>query len=477
MVDIISNINTCISTGLTVINVISETKNLKKKYGTICNDIILINKLLSEIKEYKRLTEDPLIIKSIYILINNLDNIKKNIECSKNNNIAKRFMKVIFNDIEDKKDEINIILNRIKIMIEIHKNKKLNSRFDIMNLFKINEDTDTDSEQYQRECVNFWEKHFGSENCRVNSDIFVNHLEVECECKLRKQEIDVLKKLIDTDCNGYVTIYEAYFFFTRFGPIKNSRSTILTRAVDSVYDRKNDRIYNWYMGDIFSEKVIHYLYDKGFGTCIIRNEFFSTKREVKNTEKNVFYIVFNAYSFSNRENTFLQIPIRMVNGLYGLQGTSIEQPLKVLDHEGNRFIQKYSSLYEELVIEQKYIRDNYENKVKECLNHHKPVIHNIVNIENKMLCFPNLKELYDFVLCSLKTFAERYKIIYYPYNELDDIDLGTFIQGECINMYSKFNKKWFNLMTGRHPWIKRGEYARREPKKRNSNPFDFCSDR
>jgi len=463
--DILQNIKTCYNTGMDIYNLINSTKQLKFRYADICNDILIILELLDELKKSQRLCQSEFIVDTIYSLEENLKKLEMRINKSKNLNLRRRFLNVIFNDIQDKKDQLNVILNRLKLLMEINREKKLESRFDIINLFE-NENSnnfveDCGGEKTDiKELINFWDRNFGSESNRLQLDIFIQCLENECHHKLRRQEMQILEKLLDTDCNKYISTYEAYFFLRKFGPLSNC----IKNSLNCVYDKKHDKFHDWYLGDVFPEKVVNYLYDKGFGTTIIRNKFFGGRKENHGWSNIVFYIDFVGWSFSKSETTILQIPIIKFNNMYELDIKKIEHCLKILSNEGHEFMRTFKVLFEQIV-------SKMDDTQKFCTC---GVIHEHKGFsESKGVLFDNLHELYIFFLCCLKEYAKLTGLIYFPYLEKNNMNLVELIQGEIVNFFNKFNGKWSYLRNRNNLRFTEQWMSSKKKSKKNPDLFNF----
>lgn len=369
----------CLTISKGLYDFINNVVKLKYKYSELCNDLIIIIGLFYEIKNSRRLEiNNPNINQTIKLIEENLVTLDKKLR--KNLNLKNKIFKTLTKDINDKKYQLNLLIKRLKLLLEINKQKVRNSRLDIVNILK------------DEELIFFWEKNFGSEQNKIDYDILIQSLEDEISIKLRNQEKDILKNIIDIDRNNIISVYEFNIWIKRFGPIKNAiRNTLI-----SLYDPKIDNLYEWYFGDMFFEKVKEFLEDKGFGTTIIRNNFI----QINNFENTVFFLTFVGWSFQNDNIEIFEIPIKKIHNKYQLD---IENIIKFTDC-GTEFIKHFN-----------------------------------FSIENRELIYDDLITLYLDFQNILRKFAHIFNLIYYSHFEKSSY--YNTILGEVINIYNKCSSK------------------------------------
>ncbi len=379
-------IKNCIDMSKKLYMFINKINNLKYDYIELGNDLIIIIELFLEVKNSKRLLECNNIKNTIELIEESLQKLDENIRQSVNMNIKKKVLKVLKNDTNDKKQQLNTLINRLKLLLDISKEKKDKSRLDIVNILK------------EPLLVQFWETNFGSENNNISYDLFIQCMQDELGTKLITQHIKILKKLIDFDDNNNISVYEFNLWIKRFGPIQKSFSN----TFDSLYDTRTDSIYEWYFGDTLYDKIKVFLEDKGFGTTIIRNNFV----QINSNDNVLFYLTFVGWSFSDDNIELFDMPIKKIN--------------------------------EKIFIDYSYAVSSTDEG-KEFLNYFRHKLDN-----NNNMSYDNLKLLYEDFQKTLRSFAKTFGLIYYSHFEVAP-SYYNFILGELINICNKGISKFKRL--------------------------------
>ena len=407
--DIVKILDKSISTCTAIYHFINKVKNLQYEYSQLANDMLIIMELFFEIKNSRLIIlQNDNINDTIQNIAENLDTLSTQLLQSQQNNLKKKIKKVLFNDVNEKKEKLIVLTRRLKLLLDISKEKKSNSRLDIMNILK------------DKDLILFWDKHFGSENNTVPFELFLQSLEDEFQRKFKKEEAEFIRDIIDMDSNRNVSIYEFNLWIRRFGPF----TEILKNSFMGIYDFSRERKYEWYFGDTFKENIEQFLYDKGFGTIIIRNNFL----QLNSGDNILFYLCFVGWSLRKDESTVLQIPIVKNGEKLFLQLEKIE---------------RISPIFEEA----KYFKNLLLDE-----------------IGNKQMEFYYLEEIYKNFSEYLKEFGNNNGLIYYSHFE--NKSYRNIILGEIINILNKINFKWKKII---HNYDDIGE--------KKESRFNFCGAR
>jgi len=376
----ISLLNNCLVVSKKLYDFINSVKNIKHKYNELCNDLIIVISLFYEIKGSRRLIiSNSNIQETIKMIEEKLFYLYRKLRKREKMNYKERILHTLKRDIDEKKESLNLLIKRLKLLLDINRQKLQKSRLDIVNILK------------DDKLIVFWEKNIGSEKNMINYDLLIQCLEDEFGTKLRKQEKIILCNIIDIDENEIISVYEFNIWIKRFGPLNNA----IKNTLISLYDTKRDDLYEWYFGDMFMEKVINFLKDKGYGTTIIRNNFIQITNDII-----LFYLVFVGWSFSMDNIELFEIPIIRSRNKYYLDIDKITN----LGNNGKEFIK-----------------------------------HFLYDIDKDVLYYDDLVSLYLNFQVILRKSANIFKLIYYSHFE--NSSYYNMVLGELINFYNKCSSK------------------------------------
>ena len=112
----------CLTISKGLYDFINNVVKLKYKYSELCNDLIIIIGLFYEIKNSRRLEiNNPNINQTIKLIEENLVTLDKKLR--KNLNLKNKIFKTLTKDINDKKYQLNLLIKRLKLLLEINKQK------------------------------------------------------------------------------------------------------------------------------------------------------------------------------------------------------------------------------------------------------------------------------------------------------------------------------------------------------------------
>lgn len=382
--DLVKILEKSIKLSRDIYTIINKVNNFRYEYSELGNDMLIVMELFFEIKNSRLiLLQNDNINETINTISENLNELYSDLEKSLQDNIKKKIYKVLMNDVSNKKEKLSVLITRLKLLLEISREKKTNSRMDIMNILK------------KPELILFWDKHFGSENNNIPFELFIQSLEDEFKQKFKKEEAELIRKVIDMDSNRNVSIYEFNLWIKRFGPLEK----VIYNTFVGLYDAEKEKMYEWYFGDAFKEKVENFLYDKGYGTIVIRNNFL----KINSDDNCIFCLDFVGWSLRKDESTILEIPIIYENELLRLDISKIKR-ISIVFEEATYFINLF-----------------------------------LGELKEKKLIFSNLEELYMEFNFYLRSFGNNFGLIYYSHFE--NKSYRSFIYGEIINFLNKYNFK------------------------------------
>ena len=381
--DIIGTVKEIIQLGRDIYGVINDIKDIKFKYAELADDVLIAMELLKDLKESPRLFKNDNIKETLVNINENMNKLLLQLNNYKNRRRIRLMTKLFFRDIDDKKERFKMLLKRLRLLMDINRERIENSRLDIVNILKDKE-------------LEFWDKNFGSENNNVDFKLFIQSLENQNKKRLRKQQINVIKKIVDLDDSGYISVYEFHLWVLRFGPLDD----IVNRTLYDLYDISRDSIYIWYFFDSFKEKIVDTIYDKGFGTAVVRSNFL----QIDSEDNILFYICFVGWSLKKNESSLFEIPIIKKNNKLLLDVEKCDKLMNVID-DGENFLKFFKLFLSEREVESE-----------------------------------NLYDLYIKFQGYLRECAVILGIIYYPHFEHSSF--WKSIVGEVINFLNANNNKW-----------------------------------
>jgi hypothetical protein len=281
-------------------NLYNEYKDIDDKYASIIHDIIILKNFVLNIESNPRISDD--ISQCLDLIKLKLSELLKHLTKYNKENKICSLLHGRHREIIKLERKINNQIKKLELLYKLSKDISNNARLDIANIIS------------DKKAVEFWDYHFGKDVLEVSFSIFIeafesninrlikidkninvntnyklqcdtyniftvtdilpsNHeVSIDCESnndfrRIKPQEMNVLKNILDSNNDGSVSAYEFNKWLERFGNFNN----IVTRTLTSLMNTKTGEIHIWFKKDNYKRQSIKYLKKNNiFGEALIR---------------------------------------------------------------------------------------------------------------------------------------------------------------------------------------------------------------
>eukprot|EP00743_Colponemidia_sp_Colp-15_P004796 GILK01005165.1.p1 GENE.GILK01005165.1~~GILK01005165.1.p1 ORF type:complete len:684 (-),score=74.88 GILK01005165.1:94-2145(-) len=232
-----------------IYNVCCAYTELSSTFSNISNDILILLSLLRKVDTAT--ASDPALVPVIDQMKATLCDLHEELNKLGALNVKQRRKWFVKHTswASQKKEVIESLTVRIRLVMELKKEEREQSRFHIASILSASED------------VAFWARYFGSENLTVPLNVCLNALAAQAGRRLRHPEKAAISRLLDPDNSGNTDAFEFAEFLQFFGPIKLDAAIAaklecevhengIERALHSVLDYSTGQFYEWFIQDM-----------------------------------------------------------------------------------------------------------------------------------------------------------------------------------------------------------------------------------